>query len=62
MDARQRRALQTVAQILDLRIKGLNHEERDARNRCDWVAARNVSLTRARLKETRQRIGVPKRR
>ena len=61
MDAKQRHTLQVIAQILDLRIRGLNDEEIDACNWCDWAAARNASLVRARLKEIRQRICVPKR-
>lgn len=61
MDAEQSHALRVIAQILDLRIKGLDHEEHVAKARCDWSAARNVSLRRAPLRETRQRIGVPKR-
>jgi hypothetical protein len=62
MDAKQSHTPRVIAQILDLRIKGLDHEELAARDRCDWAAARNASLTRAPLKETRQRISVPKRR
>ncbi len=61
MDARQHKTPETIAQILELRIKGLDDEELDAKDRCDWAAARNVSLTRAILKETHQRISAPNR-
>ena len=62
MHAKQRHTPQALSQILDLRIKGLDHEERDANRRRDWSAARNVSLMRAQLKEIRQRTGAPKQR
>jgi len=59
MDARQHQTPEAIAQILELRIKLLDHEELDARNRCDWSAARNIVLKRAPLKETRQRTASP---
>ena len=59
MDARQRQTPEAIAQILELRIKGLDREELDARNRSDWSAASNIVLKRAPLKETSQRTAVP---
>ncbi len=46
--------------ILDSRIKGLNLEEEGAIHRCDWSAARNISLERAPLKEIRQWSAAPR--
>jgi hypothetical protein len=58
MDTKQR-TLRTKTRILDSRIWRLNLEERIARHRCDWSAARNIVLERAPLKETRQRVAAP---
>lgn len=62
MDAKQRQTPRAIAQILDLRIATLDLDEDHAIRRRDWSAARNVSLTRAPLKEAHQRIDAPKQR
>ena len=51
---------QVETHILDLRIGRLNLEEQIALHRCDWSAARNISLKRAPLKELCQWSAAPK--
>lgn len=53
---------QMATHILDSRIRRLNLEEDIAIHRCDWSAARNISLKRAPLKELRQWSAAPGRR
>jgi hypothetical protein len=52
--------LQAKTHILDSRIWRLDLEEQIALHRCDWSAARNVSLERAPLKEIRQWTAAPR--
>jgi hypothetical protein len=59
MDTKQSEP-QLVTHILDLRIGRLDLEEWDAIHRCDWSAARNISLKRAPLKEIRQWSAAPR--
>ena len=51
---------QVETHILDSRIWRLNLEEQIALHRCDWSAARNISLERALLKEIRQWTAAPR--
>jgi hypothetical protein len=51
---------QVATHILDSRIWGLDLEEQIALHRCDWSAARNISLDRAPLKEIRQWTAAPR--
>ena len=51
---------QVATYILDSRIWCLNLEEQIAIHRCDWTAARNISLERAPLKEIRQWAAAPR--
>jgi hypothetical protein len=53
---------QVATHILDARIWRLDLEEEVAIHRCDWSAARNISLQRAPLKEIRQWAAAPRRR
>ena len=53
-------APQAETHILDSRIWRLDLEEQDAIHRCDWSAARNISLERATLKEARQWSAAPR--
>jgi hypothetical protein len=53
-------ALRVRTHILDSRIWRLDLEEQIAIHRCDWSAARNISLERAPLKEVRQWTAAPR--